>query len=195
MKKFLAILMAGMMVLSLAACKGSGEGETTTAADSKETTLAETTTSPMVNAETRFSHIASLTVWTKGKKVDYKEDETKVKTATAALNDCVIHDTLKVVDTKADFEKMKKSASCVEFNYKEDKVAIFSGEKVTYNQVIVAMTGDALNTLFFLKDGAVAGAPIAVEPGTDKKGNPRKTLSENISTAVEVVEVHEDHTH
>ncbi len=192
MKKFLAMLMAGIMLLSFAACGGKGEEETTTAA---ETTVAETTTSPMVNAETRFSHLATLTVWTKGKKVTYKEGETKVMTSTAALNDCVIHDTLKVVDTKADFEKMKKSASCIELNYKKDKVAIFSGDKVTYDQIIVATTGDALNTIFFLKDGVLAGAPIEVTPGKDEDGNVRKTLSENLATAVEVVELHEGHTH
>lgn len=186
MKKFIAILMAGLMVFAFAACGGNGEEETTTAV---ETTVAETTTSPMVNAETRFSHIATMNVWTKGKKVSYEEGATKIMTATAALNDCVIHDTLKVVDTKADFNAMKKNASCVEINYTTDKVAIFSGDKVTYDQVIVATSGDFLNTIFFLKDGAVAGAPIEV-----KAAEGRKALSTNMSTAVEVI-VHEGHTH
>ena len=187
MKKFIAILMAGIIVLAFAACGGNGEEETTTKG---ETTVAETTTSPMVNAETRFSHIATMNVWTKGEKVSYKEGATKIMTATAALNDCVIHDTLKVSDAKADFEEMKKKASCVEINYKEDKVASFSGKKVTYDQIIVATSGDVvLNTIFFLKDGAVAGSPVEV---TAAEG--RKTLSENLSTAVEVI-VHEGHTH
>ena len=186
MKKFIAILMAGLMIFAFAACGGNGEEETTTAA---ETTVAETTTSPMVNAETRFSHIATMNVWTKGKKVSYEEGATKIMTSTAALNDCVIHDTLKVVDTKADFEKMKKEASCIEITYTTDKVATFSGKSVTYDQVIVATSGDALNTIFFLKDGTVAGSPIEVTPAEG-----RKTLSENISTAVEVI-VHEGHTH
>lgn len=186
MKKFMAILMAGIMVFAFAACGGNGEEETTTA----ETTVAETTTSPMVNVETRFSHIATMNVWTKGEKVSYKEGATKIMTATAALNDCVIHDTLKVSDAKADFEEMKKNASCIEINYTEDKVATFSGEKVTYDQVIVATGGKAvLNTIFFLKDGAVAGSPISV---TAADG--RKPISESLSTAVEVI-VHEGHTH
>ena len=185
MKKFIAIIMCLTMVLSFAACAGNGEEEATKG----ETTVAETTTSPMVNAETRFSHLATMNVWTKGEKVSYEEGATKVMTATAALNDTVIYDTLKAVDTKADFEDMKKNASCVEINYTSDKVAIFSGEKVTYDQVIVATSGKLLNTIFFLKDGAVAGAPIEV---TAAEG--RKTLSENMSTAVEVI-VHEGHTH
>ncbi len=187
MKKFIAILMAGLMVFAFAACGGNGEEETTTAAE--KTTVAETTTSPMVNAETRFSHIATMNVWTKGEKVAYKEGETKIMTATAALNDCVIHDTLKVVDTKADFAAMKKNASCVELSYEKDKVAIFSGDKVVYDQVIVATSGDGLNTIFFLKDGAVAGSPIEVIAAEG-----RKTLSENIATAVAVIS-HEGHTH
>ena len=187
MKKIIAILMAGIMLLSFAACGSNGnEEETTTIA---ETTVAETTTSPMVNAETRFSHIATMNVWTNGKKVAYKQGETKVMTATASLNDSVIHDALTVLDAKADFEAMKK-ASCVEINYAKDQIASFSGKKVTYDQIIVATSGEVkLNTIFFLKDGAVAGDAIEV-----KAAEGRKTLSENISTAVEVV-VHEGHTH
>ncbi len=187
MKKLIAILMAGIMLLSFAACAGNGNEEETTAKD--ETTVAETTTSPMVNAETRFSHIATLNVWTKGKKVAYKEGEVKVMTATAALNDCVIHDTLSVTKAKADFEDMKKNASCVEFTYKEDKTASFSGKKVVYDQIISATSGDLVNIIFFLKDGKVAGDPIKVTKAED-----RKTLAENLSTAVEVI-VHEGHTH
>ncbi len=185
MKKIIAILMAGIMIFAFAACGGNGDEEETKG----ETTVAETTTSPMVNAETRFSHIATMNVWTKGEKVSYEEGATKIMTATAALNDCVIHDTLTVSDAKADFEKMKKSASCVEISYTSDKVASFSGKKVTYDQIIVATSGDNLNTIFFLKDGAVAGSPIKV---TAAEG--RKTLSENISTAVAVIS-HEGHTH
>lgn len=188
MKKIIAILMAGIMIFAFAACGGNGEEETTT--KKAETTVAETTTSPMANVETRFSHIATMNVWSKGKKVSYEEGATKIMTATAALNDCVRYDTLKVSDAKADFEDMKKNASCVEINYTEDKVASFSGKKVTYDQVIVATSGKTpLNTIFFLKDGAVAGAPISVIPAEG-----RKPISESISTAVEVV-VHEGHTH
>ncbi len=149
-----------------------------------KTTVAETTTSPMVNAKTRFSHNnATMNVWTKGEKITYKEGETKIMTATAALNDCVIHDTLMLSDARVDFEKMKKNASCVELNYNKDMVARFTGTNVTYDQVIVATSGDkALNTIFFLKDGAVVGSPIKATAG---KG--RNTLSENLSMAVEVV--------
>ncbi len=178
--------MAGVIVLSFAACGGKGEEETTT----EKAVVTETTTSPMVNAETRFSHLATMNVWTKGEKVSYKKGETKVMTATAALNDSVIHDTLKVVDTKADFEAMKKNNSCVEITYEKDMVASFSGKKVTYDQIIVATSGKILNTIFFLKDGAVAGSPIQV---TNAEG--RKTLSENIASAVAVVDIHEGHTH
>lgn len=192
MKKFLAMLMAGAMLLSFAACSGKGDAEETTAA---ETTVAETTTSPMVNANTRISHQGTLTVWTKGKKVEYKKGETKIMTATAALNDCIKYDTLKAVDTKADLEKMKKSASCIEMNYDKDQVQTLTGDKVTYDQIIVAMTGDALNTIFFLKDGKVVGSPIAVTAGKNDKGEARKALSTNLSTAVEIVENHEGHTH
>lgn len=185
MKKIIAILMAGIMIFAFAACGGNGEEETTAG----ETTVAETTTSPMVNVETRFSHIATMNVWTKGEKVSYEEGATKIMTATAALNDCVIHDTLTVSDAKADFEKMKKNASCVEINYTSDKVASFSGKKVTYDQIIVATSGDNLNIIFFLKDGATAGSPIKVAAAEG-----RKTLSENIATAVAVIS-HEGHTH
>ena len=186
MKKIIAILMAGIMLLSFAACGGNSEEETTTTA---ETTVAETTTSPMVNAETRFSHIATMNVWTKGSKVSYKQGETKIMTATATLNDSVIHDTLTVSDAKADIAAMKK-ASCIEITYEKDQVASFSGKKVTYDQIIVATSGDVtLNTIFFLKDGAIAGDAIAV-----KAAEGRKTLSENLSTAVEVI-ILEDHTH
>lgn len=186
MKKIIAILMAGVMLLSFAACGGNGEEEET---KKGETTVAETTTSPMVNAETRFSHKATMNVWTKGKKVSYDQGAVKIMTATAALNDCVIHDTLRVSDAKADLEAMKK-ASCVEITYEKDQVASFSGKKVTYDQIIVATSGDVtLNTIFFLKDGATAGAPIAVTPAEG-----RKTLSENLLTAVEVIH-HEGHTH
>lgn len=188
MKKLIAILMAVLMLASFAACGGNGDAEETTTKG--ETTVAETTTSPMANVETRFSHIATMNVWTKGKKVSYKEGATKIMTATAALNDCVIHDTLKVSSATADFEEMKNKASCVEINYTEDKVATFSGEKVTYDQIIVATSGKtALNTIFFLKDGTVVGSPIEVTPGAD-----RKPISESLSTAVEVVS-HEGHTH
>lgn len=188
MKKIIAILMAGIMLLSFAACGGnSNEEETTTSA---ETTVAETTTSPMVNADTRFSHKGTMNVWTDGKKASYKAGATKIMTATATLNDSVIHDTLTVSDAKADLKAMKK-ASCVEITYEKDQVASFSGKKVTYDQIIVSTDGEGapLNTIFFLKDGATAGAPIAV-----KAGEGRKTLSENLITAVEVI-VHEDHTH
>ena len=186
MKKIIAILMAGVMLLSFAACGGNNEEEET---KKEETTVVETTTSPMVNAETRFSHKATMNVWTKGEKVAYEQGAVKIMTATAALNDCVIHDTLRVSDAKADFEAMKK-ASCVEITYAEDQIASFSGKKVTYDQIIVATSGDVtLNTIFFLKDGAVAGDAIAV---TAAEG--RKTLSENILTAVEVIS-HEGHTH
>ncbi|MBR3588936.1 MAG: hypothetical protein IKL16_05180 [Clostridia bacterium] len=187
MKKIIAILMAGIMLLSFAACGGNGNEEETTTG---ETTVAETTTSPMVNADTRFSHKATMNVWTNGKKVAYESGATKIMTATATLNDSVIYDTLTVTDTKADFKAMKK-ASCVEITYEKDQVASFSGKKVTYDQIIVATSGEGvpLNTIFFLKDGATAGAPIAV-----KAAEGRKTLSENLTTAVEVI-THEGHTH
>ena len=187
MKKVIAILMAGIILLSFAACGGNGNEEETTTG---ETTVAETTTSPMVNADTRFSHKGTMNVWTNGKKVSYEAGATKIMTATATLNDSVIHDTLTVSDAKADIKAMKK-ASCVEFTYEEDQVASFSGEKVTYDQLIVSTDGKGapVNTIFFLKDGAVAGAPISV-----KAAEGRKTLSENLITAVEVI-VHEDHTH
>ncbi len=186
MKKFIAILMAGIMLLSFAACGGNGNEEET---KKGETTVAETTTSPMVNAETRFSHKATMKVWTKGTSVDYEQGATKIMTATATLNDSVLYDTLRVSKAKGDFEAMK-NASCVEINYEKDQVASFSGEKVTYDQIIIATSGKVkLNTIFFLKDGAVAGDAIEVEAAEG-----RKTLSENISTAVEVV-VHEGHTH
>ena len=188
MKKIIAILMAGIMLLSFAACGGNSEEEETTT--TAETTVAETTTSPMVNAETRFSHIATMNVWTNGKKAAYKQGETKIMTATATLNDSVIHDTLTVSDAKADIAAMKK-ASCIEITYEKDQVASFSGKKVTYDQIIVSTSGDGapLNTIFFLKDGAVAGDAIAV-----KAAEGRKTLSENLTTAVEIV-VQENHTH
>ncbi len=186
MKKLIAILMAGIMLLSFAACGGNGNEDET---KKGETTVAETTTSPMVNAETRFSHKATMNVWTKGEKVSYEQGATKIMTATASLNDSVIHDTLTVSDAKADFEAMKKEA-CVEINYEKDQVASFSGKKVTYDQIIVATSGKTvLNTIFFLKDGATAGAPIAVAAAEG-----RKTLSENIASAVEVISL-EGHTH
>ena len=187
MKKIIAILMAGIMLLSFAACGGNNNEEETTKG---ETTVAETTTSPMVNADTRFSHKATMKVWTNGKKVAYEAGATKIMTATATLNDSVIHDTLTVSDAKADVKAMKK-ASCVEITYEKDQIASFSGKKVTYDQIIVSTDGKGapVNTIFFLKDGATAGAPIAV-----KAAEGRKTLSENLTTAVEIV-VHEGHTH
>ena len=118
MKKFIAILMAGVMLLSFAACGGNGDEEKET--KKEETTVVETTTSPMVNAETRFSHKATMNVWTKGEKVSYEQGAVKIMTATAALNDCVIYDALTVSDAKADFEAMK-NASCVEINYEKAK--------------------------------------------------------------------------
>ena len=184
MKKIIAIMLCVAMVFTFAACGGKDAEETTT-----EAKAVETTTSPMVNAETRFSHLATMNVWTKGEKVLYEKGATKVMTATAALNDSVIHDTLKVVDTKADFEAMKRNDSCVEITYEKDMVASFSGKKVTYDQIIVATSGKLVNTIFFLKDGAVAGSPIGV---TNAEG--RKTLSENLAGAVAVI-VHEGHTH
>ena len=195
MKKFMAMVTCLILVLSFAACGKKAEStETTTAAEkttvAEETTVVETTTT-LTNVETRFSHkkIKSMIVWEKGKKVNYKADATKVMTATAALNDSVVNDDFIKSDKKANFDDVKKKTSCVEINFKDDQTAKFTDEKIVYDQVIVPTTGDYVNIIFFLKDGAVVGAIEAVKGEASEK-----TVSENVSSAVVVVKA-EKHTH
>lgn len=185
-KKFIAIAACAAMVLSFAACGGNGGEETTTA---QKTTVAETTTSPLTVVETRFSVPASMNVWTKGEKVTYKDGETKIMTVTASLNDSVSRDKFSKSKSTADFKALKKSGSCVEIFYDKDQTAAFFGEKVIYDQVVVATSGDNMDIIYLLKDSALAGA-IKAEKGEQSK----KSVSENVLSAVEVI-VHEDHTH
>ncbi len=188
-KKFMAIASCAAIVLSFAACGDNAKEETTT----ETTTAAETTTSPMENAETRFSHVASMNVWTKGKKVSYKKGETKVMTATAALNDSVKNDIFAESKTNATaelLESIKKNDACIEFSYEKEQTAAFLGDEFNYDQVIVAITGEHVNTIFFLKDGKSVGSTIEVTKCVSKK-----TVSENVSSAVEIVTHPENHTH
>ncbi len=185
-KKFTAIVSCAALVLSLAACSIGGKEEETT---TQKTTVAETTTSPLLNAETRFSHIATMNVWTKGKKVTYKEGETKIGAATAALNDSVVHDVFKVSDKKPNVDDLKNKASCIELSYEEDQTAAFSGKKTVYDSVVVATSGDNVNIILLIKDSKIVLSIEAVQ-GEDSA----KSLSENLKGAVKIVK-HEDHTH
>ncbi len=189
-KKFIAIASCAAVVLSFAACgKNAKENETTT---NPETTVAETTTNPLHNAKTRFSHLADMTVWTAGKKVDYKEGERKISAATAALNDSVKNDKFAASSKKITaetIETMKNKASCIELKYKKDQAGQFTDKEVKYDQIYVAMTGDNLNTIVLLNDGKIVSILDVA------KGASKKTVSENVASAVEIVTLPADHNH
>ncbi|MBP3330236.1 MAG: hypothetical protein J6L89_05315 [Clostridia bacterium] len=183
MKKFLAMLMAAAMLLSFAACKSDKEEETTTAA---ETTVAETTTSPLQIADQRLSLPASINVWTKGKKVSYKKDETKVGTATAAVNDSRgkgdIFSASKKKVTAETIEDIKKNNSCIEYIYDKEQKNAFVGKGVAYDKVVIATTGEYANIITFIKGKEVVGS-VLVEKGEINE----KPLAERLLSAVEIV--------
>lgn len=189
-KKIIAIASCAAMVLSFAACSGAKAPEETTT--QVKTTVAETTTNPLHSAETRFSHLANMNVWTKGKKVSYKEGERKIGAATAALNDSVKNDKFSASKKKISLEQidaMKKTASCIELVYAKEQTGNFVGETFKYDQFFVAMTGDNVNTIVFLKGGKIVNTIDVTKESSEK------TISENVSSAVEVVTIPEDHTH
>lgn len=186
LKKITAIISCAALVMSLAACSIGGKEEETTV---QSTTVAETTTSPLLNVETRFSHIATMNVWTKGEKVTYENGATKIGAATAALNDSVVHDIFKASDKKPNIDDLKNKASCIELSYGGDQTAAFSGKKTVYDSVVVATSGDYMNFIMLIKDSKIV-LSIEVTKGEDSA----KALSENIKGAVEIIK-HEGHTH
>ena len=190
LKKLIAIVSCAAIVLSFAACGKNDVEEGTTAAPN--TTVAETTTNPLHNAKTRFSHLADMSVWTAGKKIDYKQGETKIMTATAALNDSVKNDKFAVSSKKITLETletMKNKNSCIELKYEKDQTGQFTDKEVKYDKLFVATAGDNLNTIILLNDGKIVSIIDVTKVASDK------TISENISSAVEVITLPADHTH
>ncbi len=188
MKKVIAIISCAAIVFSFAACGNNAKENETTA----PTTVAESTTNPLHNAKTRFSHIADMSVWTKGEKIDYKEGERKIGAATAALNDSVKNDKFSASSKKITLENidtMKNKNSCIELKYKKDQIGQFTDKEVKYDQIFVAIAGDNLNTIVLLNDGKIVGLLDVTKAASEK------TVSENVSSAVEVITLPADHTH
>ncbi len=187
MKKIIAIISCAAIVFSFAACSNNAKDDETTV-----TTVAETTTNPLHNAKTRFSHLADMSVWTKGEKIDYKEGERKIGAATAALNDSVKNDKFSASSKKITLESidaMKNKNSCIELKYEEDQIGQFTDKEVKYDQIFVAISGDNLNTIVLLNDGKIVNILDVTKDAS------QKTVSENVSSAVEVITLPADHTH
>ena len=184
-KKFMAITSCAVILFSFAACgKKAADDATTTAAPTTQATTAEPTTVKVPEKHERLQTPDKLVVWENGKKVEYSKNkesgEKKVNLATASANDSTTKGDkfsayTKAV-TEADIDAMKKSGSCFEFVYNKDQNHKYLGEEVSYDTVIIATSGDHVNTIFFIKDKKLAGKPVYVEKGAQNA----KALSERV---------------
>ena len=180
-KKFIAITSCAAMLFSFVACgKKVADDATTTAPATQATTVEATTKVPEVHE--RIAPPSKLIVWTKGEKVEYTPDknERKVNLPTAAANDSTTKGDkfsayTKAV-TEAEIEKMKKEGSCFEFVYNKEQHHSYLGEDVHYDTLVIATSGDHINTMFFLKGSKLAGKPVYVEKGAQNK----QALSERV---------------
>ncbi len=183
-KKFMAITSCAVILFAFAACGKKADDATTTAPATQATTVEATTKRPQ--AHERLSVPAKLVVWTKGEKVEYTRgsNEKKVSLPTAAINDSTTKgdkfSAYSKAVTEADIEAMKKDGSCFEFVYDKEQHHAYLGEDVHYNTVIIATSGEHVNTMFFLKDSKLAGKPIYVEKGAQNQ----KALSERIVSSI-----------
>ena len=184
-KKFMAITSCAVILFSFAACGKKTADTATTAAPATKAPVVETTKIHPTVKE-RINAPSKLVVWTKGEKVEYTAatNERKVNLPTAATNDSVrngdkVSAYAKAV-TEADVEAMRKQGSCFEFVYDKEQHHSYLGEDVSYDAVVIATSGEHIDTMFFLKGSKLAGKPVHFEKGAQNE----KALSERIVSSI-----------